>query len=376
MSQALDNVQSLESEMLVRLETLADDGAKREHVLSVLTSNNLMMRLFEDHLQDVLGFSAPLTECRSTVLKKRLGSRQVVAYELSLGETSKIEVVAKRYADRDEGIRCFETMKMLWDAGLRDSENFRIPEPLAFLSDLRMMVQQKATGNFLFDRLGTGREEVLADFRSVASWLATLHQLDPPATELLAWDGSDDDVAAVTRFSNELIDKFPNAGDEIERIRSPLIEKFHAMSGQRTAIVHGDFHPENIFVSSGVVTVIDFDQACTSDPARDLGYFTAQIRSKVLLEDRDPEPFNREIRAFLGTYVSHLSESDRISMLDRTMAYGARTVLEILYYKLCVLADPRTDSIKVLLEEAKRFVDSNHPAIEISEATTGGPSFE
>jgi len=301
------------------------------------------------------------------VLKQRLGSRQVVGYELSFENNApKLEIVAKRYADRSEGERSFRTMQMLWNAGLSDENVFRIPRPIAYFTDLRLMLQERAQGCFLPDRLGSGAEEVISDLRVVGRWLAELHSLAPPSAGLPSFDGSDDDEAAVTRFAGELGARHPEARDRISALASRLLEVFHSLSERPTAIVHGDFHPENVFVGEGTATVIDFDQTCTSDPARDLGYFTAQIRAKVLQEDFDATPFDHEIGAFLGAYLECVPASNRDSVARRTMAYAARTVLEILYYKLCVLKDHRTEVLAILPEEAERFIAADHPVIHMS----------
>jgi len=46
----------------------------------------------------------------------------------------------------------------------------------------------------------------------------------------------------------------------------------------KVSLIHGDYHPKNIYVSDHAITVIDLEESRVGNPAFDLGYFVAQFK--------------------------------------------------------------------------------------------------
>jgi aminoglycoside phosphotransferase (APT) family kinase protein len=102
-------------------------------------------------------------------------------------------------------------------------------------------------------------------------------------------------------------------------------------------MVHGDFHPDHIFVNRDSVTVIDFERFSAGDPARDLGSFIAHMRITACLSGRVLASANREIDAFLQSYFSAVPSTQGMVIVPRITSYVALSTLEALYYVASVL---------------------------------------
>jgi aminoglycoside phosphotransferase (APT) family kinase protein len=106
-------------------------------------------------------------------------------------------------------------------------------------------------------------------------------------------------------------------------------------------LIHGDFHPENIFVNGPRVTVTDFERSCLFDPAADLGFFLCQFEAKVRMGRYALGELERARlrRHFMDGYASQAPET----LAWRVGLYEARGYLEIAHYIYCGLhvpADP------------------------------------
>ena len=101
--------------------------------------------------------------------------------------------------------------------------------------------------------------------------------------------------------------------------------------------VHGDFHPDHIFVGNDFITVIDFERYCLGDPARDLGSFVAHMRTTAYSIGKSIEAVNQEIVAFLEGYFSGVPVAHGTTVGPRIAAYVALSSFEALYYVASVL---------------------------------------
>jgi tRNA A-37 threonylcarbamoyl transferase component Bud32 len=317
-----------------------------------------MRDVFQTRLAKLCTEERIISHCRSNILKRRLGSRQVIAYRLSFKSdkeqtTKPVELVAKRYADGEEGERVFRTMQMLWEAGFSVGSRFKIPQPLCYISDLKLLLQEKVQGNLLPRYVGRDDAVACARMRMVARWLATLHRHDKIPEGIASCD---DDDASIQSFASQLGERYPHLTSRFEALASAIRERITPCKDTAFTLVHGDFHPENIFVTREGVTVIDFDQFCRSDPARDLGYLIAQMRAMAYRAVGSPDAPNRLILVLLKTYLAHLPLADREAITSRIVAFAARTWLEDLYYIFCLLEGEGPALLTTGLQEIERFV--------------------
>lgn len=346
------------SRILCHTDLSVSPATSRAIALAILTFPDMMRDVFQTRLAKICADERIISHCRPSILKRRLGSRQVIAYRLSFkndkGLTTKpIELIGKRYADGEEGERAFRTMQMLWESGFSVGSRFKIPQPLCYISDLNLLLQERAQGSLLPKYVGRDDAVACARMRMVARWLATLHRHDTIPEEIVSCE---DDEASIQSFASRLGERYPHLTSRFEALASAIRERITPCKDIAFTLVHGDFHPENIFVTRDGATVIDFDQFCRSDPARDLGYLIAQMRAMAYRAMGSPDAPNRQIRVLLKTYLAHLPLADREAITSRIVAFAARTWLEDLYYIFCVLEDEGPTLLATGLQEIERFV--------------------
>lgn len=342
--------------VMTRIDQLTSSSTSRLLAVAILTAQDVMRDLFQTTLAKLYSEELVIKQCRPKVLKNRFGSRQVIAYKLTCADNgarnmSSMEVIGKRYADPQEGEKAFRTMQMLWQGEFGQSSRLKIPKPLCYLPDYKLLIQEKARGKPLPEYLGRGDAAASARMRLVAHWLVKLHRSEA------AIDGIDayDDATSLRNFAQGLGERYPHLASHLQELAAGIQERLAAFKGAACSWVHGDFHPENIFVTEDKATVIDFDQFCQSDPARDLGYIVAQIRAMTYFSTGSLEASNSEIRVFLDTYFAALSAAEREGLFTRMAIFAARQIFESMYYILCVLDDERPDVLSAWLNEAQRL---------------------
>lgn len=344
-----------------RIDQLASPSTSRTLAVAILTSQDVMRDLFQTTLARLFSDGIVVNECRPKVLKRRFGSRQVIAYRLAYYSNktgrniSTIEVVGKRYADPREGEKAFRTMYMLWNSEFGENTELKIPRPLCYLQDYKLLIQEKAQGMPLSEYLGRGDDGASAWMRLVARWLAKLHRSN------VAFDGIEvyeDDKTPLPNYAQELGKRYPYHISQLEELAASIQYRLASFESASRAWIHGDFHPENIFVTRNRATVIDFDQFCQSDPARDLGYFIAQTRTAAYISKGSLEAANSELRILLDAYLADIPPEHKEDLTVRIALYAAQAVLESMHYIFCLLGDDRSDVLSVYLNEMQRLTEA------------------
>ena len=223
---------------------------------------------------------------------------------------------------------------------------------MCYFADCKILVQENARGTLLMKHLARGDRIGATRMRRAAHWLAKLHALPGVMDGLEPYE---DETTAIARFTSGLADRCPEMTSDLGALGRALAEKFAAHADCARVIVHGDFHPENIFVTRHGACVIDFDQIGLSDPARDPGYFIAQMRATALRVQGSLDASNAELGAFLDAYMKKSGAADTLAV--RIALFAALSFLESLFYIFCVLDSRQNDVLSSYLEEIKRLID-------------------
>jgi hypothetical protein len=341
------------------IERLSRPATSRRMALAILTAPDVMAEFFQTELPRLSADPLILKECRPKLLKNRLGSRQVIGYTLvcadaRTGTATSLELVGKRYADGAEGERVFRAMRDLWRAGFGEGSRASIPEPLGYFAGARLLIQRMAGGVLLADQLGWGDSTAGARMPMIARWLVKLHQLEGVRDVAASYEG---DTAAIHRFASELGARHRGVAATMTALAGALSQRLTASGSAPVAPVHGDFHPENIFVTSSGVTVIDFDTLRRADPASDLGYLVGQMRLTAYRATGSVATCDAAVRAFLRAYFAHLPPAERRAVASRLPLFMARTLLEALYYIFCVLGADRPALLSAVLGDIERLIE-------------------
>jgi aminoglycoside phosphotransferase (APT) family kinase protein len=287
-------------------------------------------------------------------MRRRPGSRHVFSCELMVldhrsGKQRSIELIGKRDTTCAAGkaAREFEAMQLLWDAGFGLDERFRIPRPVQHFPELHFILQGKAEGSKLRTYVGKGNDESLSYARITGLWLAKLHSLKVPSPQVCTYVN---EIGSLRLFVAALSADQPKLAAELQQRAATIEHAFASFRGVRATMVHGDFHPDHIFVSRDFVTVIDFERFCVTDPARDMGSFMSHLHTMACLSGRSPHAANREADAFIASYFSAVPLIQRAEIARRIAPYVALSALEALYYVASVLKVEDSDRIAMYVK--------------------------
>lgn len=270
------------------------------------------------------------------------------------GERREEWVLGKSYAD-DRGAVAFRLMRHLWRNGLGAGSRHTIARPIAYLEPWRFLLMSRAPGTTLAAHL-QDPHHASRPAAEAAAWLARLHGVplpDPPPV------GDPAREAGAGRFIRELMAAVPPQGDRIAALGRQIADEgavpsSHAPPSSRAVLLHGDFHPRNVFIDGDRVTAIDFDQCTTGDPARDVAYLIAQIQVDAFFRSGDFHRHDAPARAALATYLGRRPPPEPDAFLARVARWRTRWILESLHYELCVLRTRRPEIAPAFLGEAER----------------------
>ncbi|MCU1293026.1 MAG: aminoglycoside phosphotransferase family protein [Bryobacterales bacterium] len=300
-------------------------------------------------------------------MRRRPGSRHVFSCTLLIRnqrttEKSSIELIGKRDTTRAAGkaAREFEAMRLLSDAGFGTDERFGIPRPAQLFPDLHVILQRKARGSKLRTHVGKGNNTSMQFARMAGLWLAKLHSLKVSSPQVCTYAH---DIASARMFVTALSADQPILAVDFQRCAAAVEQQLAGFQGVPATMVHGDFHPDHIFVEKGRVTVIDFERFCLGDPARDLGSFIAHARTMACCCGRTLAAAQQDIDAFLEGYLSAAPVRQGVATASRIAPYATLSSLEALYYVASVLKVVDSGRIAMYMDSLR---ESELPAVDFA----------
>jgi hypothetical protein len=252
--------------------------------LPQLTDPRLARQMLEEHLRAHQP-GIHIESCTPEVMRYKPGSRCTVRYRVrydAIGASGPHMVVAKTYRG-DKGENAYRGMVALDRAGI-PTATVTLAEPLAFLSDLNVLLQgpvdEQETLKALTRRACTdGAAELLAMWRTdvakTADGLAALHTCGVEHGEVVTWT---DELLEV----RELIERLSVPLPETAGAAEPYLDALEALAEEHGADspgpAHRSFRPAQVLLAGGHIAFIDFDGLCTAEPAIDVALFRAAVR--------------------------------------------------------------------------------------------------
>ena len=322
------------------------------------TESEVLISIWE-HLNGAPGGGKLTVEhCRIEPLPRRPGSRHVSAYHLLVhdegsGQKRVLALIAKRDTTRGVGkaAREYAALNFLWGEGFGSERKLKIPRPFDLLPNQNLILQESACGTKLTGSIGGNSAESTSHFRMSGLWLAKLHgiKMSPPVT--CSYDA---ELASLDLFVRELSGVQPALLPRVQRLGEAIRQRLASCTDVTASLVHGDYHPEHIFVADDSITVIDFERFGCGDPAKDVGSFLAHTRSSGCLAGRPPRVVDQETGEFLASYFSALPSATGVATASRISAFDALSSLEALYYVAAVLKGDDQPKLAAYLECAER----------------------
>jgi len=306
--------------------------------------------------------------CAPRVTRYNPGSRCTVVYRLEYGPGAAGRgwpeaVVAKTYWG-DKGRVAYEGMRALWGSELRRSTAVTIAEPLAFLPELRVLIQgavpQESTlRDLLKSVLREGTAEAMEELRDqlakTARGLAALHACT--AHGMLF--SLEQQMAEVRERIARLTNWIPGFDGALE----PALARLDALAAshppQPPVPSHRSFRPAQVLLHDGHIAFIDFDGFCEAEPAMDLALFRASIKQNVMrlgLRAERPEPSLDILSELDGLCDLFLAEYQRMAPVSRERVALWETIylLESVLDSWIKLEPDRLEGSMALLERHVR----------------------
>jgi aminoglycoside phosphotransferase (APT) family kinase protein len=205
---------------------------------------------------------------------------------------------------RKDRSHIFQAMQGIQQAGFGPQEEFSIPEPLAYLSPLRLLVYEKVEGQLADEVLKTGDEQSrAAAAERCARWLARFHAIAPKAGEVCyARDHLDSE--SMQRCSREIAKLGGPLADKAARLFQQLEDTVASLSPVEMRAGHGSFSAPQVVLAQGRTAAFDWDRYAVADPARDMGRFLGALRRRALGDFGSIKALDGAAEVFLKTYLA------------------------------------------------------------------------
>lgn len=286
---------------------------------------------------------APPTDAQWRLVSTRTKLAKTLFEIEEISSSGRKRIVAK-LATTSRGNRAFVALQKLWQAGFRPPSEFTVCKPLAWIPEHGMLVIEKAPGLMLLDLIRGQAPEAPEKAGTAARCLAALHASGVEA------EPCESALPRIQRYERELCECLPAQSKRIRQIARRLTQAF---SESRLAVpTHGDFHPMNIFIDDGRITLIDLDTFALREPAADVAYLLAQTMIMGWMAFGDFGSSATVRAAFLNSY-----QANSAYKLDpeRIRVHCAYTFLQSLHYERCVLRTGNDRIIDCWLDRAEDF---------------------
>jgi len=305
--------------------------------------------------------------CTPRVARYKFGHRCTFLYGLEYGPGAADRgwpqaVVAKTYW-RDKGRVAYEGMRALWESELRRSSAVTIAEPLAFIPELRVLIQaavphESTLMDLLKSVLRAGTAQAVQEFRDqfakTARGLAALHACTAHG-RIFSFE---EKMAEIRRRIVGLTSWIPGLDGALE----PALARLDALAAshrpQRPVPSHRSFRPAQVLLCRGYIAFIDFDGFCEAEPAMDLALFRATIKQSVMrLACAEPPEPSLDIPSELdGLCDLFLDEYERMAPVsrERVALWETLYLLESALNGWMKLEPERFESSMALLERHVR----------------------
>ncbi|MFC1632772.1 phosphotransferase family protein [Patescibacteria group bacterium] len=242
--------------------------------------------------------------------------------------------------------RMSRVQKYLFDKVYTKPE-LSVIKPLGYYPEQNVLLRYEAPGATLrsyLEKASDNKEEITKGLINTALWAARLHKIN----KVPKYFPRKDDFALIRHFKRVFKEQGPKSLlKEYTELYNEFIEKAKAQEeGLEKRLIHGDFHPDNVFITDEGLMAIDFDDTGLSDPAQDLGSFLVQMRNMIVGVDQDQ--INEWQQLFLEKYFENSEIGENIN--ERINLMQARTIFKNLSHHVSRHDEDYDDDEKIKLD--------------------------
>jgi hypothetical protein len=211
-------------------------------------------------------------------------------------------LIGKVYAKDHSDV--FQAMDGIRQAGFGPEDEFSIPQPIAYLPSLRLLLQKKVEGPMAKEVFETGDEQSrAAAAERCAQWLARFQALAPSAGSV-SYPRDLLNVKSIRRSSRKIAELGGHCADKAARLLQRLEDAAASLSPVEMRAGHGGYGATHVILSQDRTVVFDWDEYDVADPARDVGRFLATLRRRALGELGSIRALDSAAEVFLRIYLA------------------------------------------------------------------------
>jgi hypothetical protein len=187
-------------------------------------------------------------------------------------------LIGKVYAtDRGD---VYAAMDGITHMGFGPHDEFSIPQPLAYVPALHLLLQDKVGGTVAktIFCLGETRDRMLAAQRC-ARWLARFHAVAPRSGRIVALS---DHLRALDAWAHQIATLGEPAADQARRLVEGVDIAAAALNRIEGCAGHGSYSPAHVIFTPGRTVVFDWDGYDVADPTRDVARFSVGLQRLAL----------------------------------------------------------------------------------------------
>jgi aminoglycoside phosphotransferase (APT) family kinase protein len=226
------------------------------------------------------------------------------------------EIVAKFFRKGDEGAQTYEILHTAWSNHLGSDQPYRVPRPLAYHADRRLLVIVENEGTTLEAYLSGSDDELIHACQRAARWLRKFHAVPTDVLSAAGVQPEDkkekkekkkhkkkklqlDQEENFADLSNDLFSEYQHWADAKKRQSDPIVP------------IHGRFAPETVLLNNGITAAIDFDSTKLGECGADLSRFVLEVWEHIFRTTGDWHRAEMATEAFLDEYAAGNREALR-----------------------------------------------------------------
>lgn len=269
------------------------------------------------------------------------------------GKTRKLSIFCSAHSCEPRK-NLYSALKYLWDNGFGYSM-LTVPHPLFYSQKFKATFYRGAKGrNFYYFIKNNKLSDIEKTIGQIAAWFAKLHRTNTDG--IGNFNKKNSRIRTAIPGKEKILkligDKYPHYYSVYKNLYNVFVrqeEEFLKKSGKRW-LVHGDAHPENIIkAGEKKLAVIDFNDLCLSDHARDVGCFLQQFGFMASRKIEDKVFVDHMKSFFLESYLSAMKMELTDELESRINNYSDWTALRTATFFL-LKNDPDPQKAKPLID--------------------------
>jgi len=259
-------------------------------ILNLVTAQTLG-RVLPEHWR-------PIRNVHFQILRRH---RTRCTFEISWpGADGQRAVIGKAYATDREDV--YRAMATIWRVGFASDEAFSIPQPITYVPELKLLLQEKVHGPRAKDGVLTGTErDRLEVAERCAHWLARFQAMAAPEGQAYRVNDVLDSVNEWSRAfgaADELL------ADKATRLREQLEAAVRGLRPTELCAGHGHYSIGQVLLAHDRTVTVDWDGHDVADPCRDVATFVVDLRRIGAKNPGAIPALDQTLDRFLATYCS------------------------------------------------------------------------